>query len=492
MEAPTAAPEAEDLVRRGEVVGEALRRLAPVSLEAHARLVHRDDRGRPIVAARHHAEWIRILEDRERYPWVCVVAPPGYAKSTFFSTIYPTWRVGVTAGRVRIGVVSSAAGQSAALVQTCGEAIKSPPFKAAYPGVEPDPKRGWSRGSFFVTGAPEGHTPTMLSSGLGGMSVLGKRFDEIVLDDPTTWEQARSRSVMEGQRHFLKTTLASRFPPGMGPPDGKGGRMVVVLTRWSEEDLVPTLADMGFQVVRMPALGYWDRLDLGDGEYEYGSAPLWPEKESLEQLTAMREEDELVFELVMQGNPAVLKGDFFDPDWFQRGELPDRERFERVVQYVDTAGGKSRRRGDYFVILTLGKVHGHDAYWVLDVYRARIPAPEQETAVIRHAARPDLAPDLVIVEGSNEGRALYQRLVTRARLPLKEYVPTKDKEFRATPVANAYRRGLVFHPERASWVRPFEAEVEAFPEGPHDDQVDALAGAYNAFDRGRPRVRVLG
>ena len=53
---------------------------APSSLAAHAALFHRSDDGRPLVPKRHHLEWIRILQDRDRFRWVVIVAPPGYAK----------------------------------------------------------------------------------------------------------------------------------------------------------------------------------------------------------------------------------------------------------------------------------------------------------------------------------------------------------------------------------------------------------------------------
>lgn len=468
-----------------------LRRSAPHSLLAHAQLIHRDDAGTPIVAASHHAEWVRILEDRDTYPWVCVVAPPGYAKSTWFSVIYPTWRLGATKGRIRIGIVSNAAGQASAFAAAVGDAVQTQAFQAAYPTVQPNKKRGWGKGSFYVHGAPEGANPSVLSSGLGGVSVLGKRFDEIILDDPTTWENARSQTVMDGQRHFLKTTLVSRFPPGMGPPDGTGGRMTVVCTRWSENDLVPTLRELGFKIVRMPSLGYWD----GDGDpasddFEPGDAPLWPERESAEQLHALREDDELVFELVMQGNPKVLSGDVFDPAWIRRANPPKRRHFDKVTQFVDTAGGRDRDKGDYFAMATVGLIRKPEPqYWILNMHRERLSSLRQLDKVIQQAK--EWEPDSVTVEDVNEGRALYDRLVAETNLPVKKFVPVRDKEFRAMPMAAKYRAGLVWHPEGEKWTRSYEAELEAFPNGSHDDQVDAAAGAMASLLRSGPRLRVL-
>ena len=66
--------------------------------------------------------------------------------------------------------------------------------------------------------------------------------------------------------------------------------------------------------------------------------------------------------------------------------------------------------------------------------------------------------------------------------------PQGDKFTRAGPVAarvNAGRLKLV----RGSWNRAFIDELATFPVGAHDDQVDALSGAYAML--AAPKARVL-
>lgn len=484
---PERTPEYEAELKREKLARHIheLYEAAPNSLRAHTQLFHRTPEDSRIVPARHHQEWVDVLEDRETYPWVCVVAPPGYAKSTWFSMAYPAWRIGQTGGRVRIGLIANTATQAQGFAQAIRDVVDTPEYRRAYPDALPDYERGWRISEWAMTNCPQGQTLSLTAAGYQG-PILGKRFDEIILDDPTTWDEARSVATMEKQRHWLRSTLITRFPPGKRPPHGHGGRMVVVLTRWSEQDLVPTLEELGFKIIRMPALGYWDRVvDEETGELLYGMEPLWPETEPLEQLEAERDEDELIFELVKQGNPRVLAGDTFNADNFQRGEPP--AQFDRVVQYVDTAGGRDRKKGDWFALLTMGR-KGRDI-WVVDVVRKRMGAPDQQAAV--KAAAEKWSPDMIFIEAKNEGVALYQQLVQEARLPLQLQDVTKDKEFRAIPLSNAYRARMVWHDEGAKWRRSFEAELEAFPAGAHDDQVDAAAGAFNALDEDGPRVRVL-
>ena len=309
--------------------------------------MHRDDTGRRIAPARHHKEWIKILEDVDKHRFCVVIAPPGYAKTTWFSHIYPTWRLGATGGRLRIGIVSRTSTQAGLLANAIRESSESKPFREAYPDCEPNYERGWTQTRFFFKNTPEGPNPAVFAAGIGSKQIQGRRFDEIVMDDPVNWEDVTSEEVMGKVRNWLKQMLLQRFPTGKGPPDG-GGRMVVVLTRWGERDLVPEFEDLGFKIIRMPALGYWDRVVHPDGEIEYGVEPLWPIRESQEFLLNEQKEDQITFELVKQGNVAVLSGDMFDGAWFQRGTPPKIDEFDQIVQYVDTAGGKDRKKGDFF------------------------------------------------------------------------------------------------------------------------------------------------
>jgi predicted phage terminase large subunit-like protein len=274
--------------------------------------------------------------------------------------------------------------------------------------------------------------------------------------------------------------------------------MVVATTRWGERDLVPLFEDMGFKIITMPALGYWDRTEGPNGEEEWGVDPLWPEMETREELEEQREEDEIIFELVKQGNPKVVGGDVFNIEMINRVENIDVSdpdfiaTFTEIVQSIDTAGGKDRKKGDFFVDATIGIRPGQDGreeMWILDIERGRYPAPTQEKMVKIKGEQ--FNPQLILIEERNEGGALYQRLIESTRLPVKAWYPEKDKEFRAITFANAMNAGKVFVPKGAKWVRPFEMEAAAFPRGAHDDQIDAISAGYNHTGGAGPRLRVL-
>lgn len=64
--------------------------------------------------------------------------------------------------------------------------------------------------------------------------------------------------------------------------------------------------------------------------------------------------------------------------------------------------------------------------------------------------------------------------------------PQGDKETRATPASTAAEHGRI-RLVRGSWNDAFLDELESFPKGAHDDQVDGLSGAYNQLI-GNPRI----
>lgn len=500
---PRAAKRNPEELRR-EALVRRIQAMDPHRLTDFSFLTFRDADDRRIVAARHHHDWARVMTDRERFPWVVLVAPPGSAKSTWASMIYPAWRLAETDASVRIALISKTATQAYGNAQVVADGVTSDDFRTYFPEVRPHYRRGWRQNERFFTNTPAGRTAGLTAAGVGG-PIQGLRFDEIVLDDPTDWSDARSREIMDGQRRFLTGLLIKRFPLGQGPPSGTGGRMLVAMTRWGSADLLPTLTDLGFRVAHMPALGYWDRTlrcpecgfdrdpdlilsllpcehceSVRAPETELGEAALWPEVQTKEALEEERANDQIIFDLVMQGDTSAVSGDIFDGDWFQRADAAPE--MDRVVTGVDTASGAQQARGDYTVFATLGQREEAGEIWVLDVDRGRYTSPEQVRAATRNFERLEamgFRPDMMVIEAANEGRALYQLLAAETRLPVTYVDPVKDKTFRAIPLSNAYRSKKVWH-LAGPWNRSFEAELIAFDgtDRGRDDQVDAAAHAY--------------
>lgn len=111
---------------------------------------------------------------------------------------------------------------------------------------------------------------------------------------------------------------------------------------------------------------------------------------------------------------------------------------------------------------------------VIDIFRERLESPDQPALMMRKYQ--EYKPSLIGVESSNTGLTLYQQL-RRMGLPVIELRPDADKYTRAIPAAARYESGMLYHLEGAYWLNDLEAELLAFPNGAHDDQVDVVSYA---------------
>jgi predicted phage terminase large subunit-like protein len=99
-------------------------------------------------------------------------------------------------------------------------------------------------------------------------------------------------------------------------------------------------------------------------------------------------------------------------------------------------------------------------------------------------------PTKILIEDTGTGTALIQELrrLGRAAVAVK---PLNDKVSRMSIQSAKFEAGLVFLPERASWLSDFEAELFAFPGSRNDDQIDSVSQALADAARGVSMVDYL-
>lgn len=170
-------------------------------------------------------------------------------------------------------------------------------------------------------------------------------------------------------------------------------------------------------------------------------------------------------------------------------------RWLRCVSYWDLAATKPSRTNrdpDWTagVLLGLDARDGEGSWWLLRAARVR-DVPGRVEAFIRAeydagCALLGAAPPLrVEQEGGASGKGWPDAMARSHRfvgLDLKARSPKGSKIERAKPVATAAQAGR-FHVLEGPWLTDWCDELEAFPDGEHDDWVDATSGAF-AFLRG--------
>jgi predicted phage terminase large subunit-like protein len=144
---------------------------------------------------------------------------------------------------------------------------------------------------------------------------------------------------------------------------------------------------------------------------------------------------------------------------------------------------KDGKDPDYTAGVLLGRKDG--IYYVVDVVRFRGTPAEVEKKIKQTAIIDRERPNFRIVEIRMEEErgssgihltSHYSRNILRG-FPFRSYKNTGDKEVRANPASACAEMGNMVIVQ-GHWLTQFLDEIEAFPHGAHDDQVDALSGAH--------------
>jgi predicted phage terminase large subunit-like protein len=177
----------------------------------------------------------------------------------------------------------------------------------------------------------------------------------------------------------------------------------------------------------------------------------------------------------------------FQDDWFPRlparpvGDLEDI----RWVRYWDLAATEQTSKSsdpDYTVGALLGRTPA-GRYVLADIKRVRA-RPEGVERVMRATAQADGRDVQIYIEqepGSNSKIAV-SHLIRNVlhEWAVRAVTSSKSKIVRADPVSAHAEAGNVSLVE-GPWVEEFLAEARLFPNGSHDDQVDAVSGAFAAL-----------
>jgi predicted phage terminase large subunit-like protein len=186
--------------------------------------------------------------------------------------------------------------------------------------------------------------------------------------------------------------------------------------------------------------------------------------------------------MLLDGNWDVRSpGSFFDRAWFATlDELPGRA--VESVRFWDLAAteAKAGTDPDWTVGTLVHRLEGAPVdYLVADVDRSRLkPGPlEQRIVSVARADGPRVI-QVIEQEPGSSGK-IASTALGRALdgLPVRFDRPTGNKASRAAPFASAAsqgRVGVLRRPWLTDWIR----ELESFPGGAHDDQVDSASGAY--------------
>lgn len=394
-----------------------------------------------------------------------VFLPPRHGKSEFISRYSTAWILGKFPD-TRIILASYEADFAASWGRKSRDLLEG--YGPSLFGVEVS-----SKSSAANRWDIEGHEGGMVTAGVNG-PITGKGADIGIIDDPVKNDQeAMSATYQKRTYEWYKSTFRTRLH--------KGGAIILIMTRWHENDLAGKLLAAQeedgekWDVVSLPAIA-----EEGDALGREPGEPLCPELFNTDALTSIKNAvGSFWWAALYQQRPSPAEGGILKRNWWKYYRQAP-EKFDEIIQSWDMSF-KDLSTSDYVVGQIWGR-KGADKY-LLDQVRARLDFPATVQAVRNLSAKWPQA-RAKLVEDKANGTAVIATLKNEIS-GLIAVNPEGGKIVRAQAVSPDIEAGNVYLPDPtiAPWIHDFVEECAAFPNGAHDDQVDAMSQALHRLTK---------
>ncbi len=446
------------------------------------------------------AKHIELLDNllvrisKREFDRLVVNMPPRHGKTELVSKIFPFWYIG-NFPKEKIMLVTYQNQFSQQYGKIVRELISE--FGAKYFGIELNKRDASSK--MLRIGKTNG---TIYFVGAMG-AITGRGANLIIIDDPIKNDrEAMSLNRRESLWDWFKATVFTRLEPN--------GIMVIVMTRWHEDDLVGRILKFFntkeitkdgnineknrnvWYVLKLPAISTNESDALGRAIGE----PLWQERFPLQTLWEIKQTlGDFWFSAIYQQEPKSTRGKIFDRSKFQyfeyhgnyiQYETKDKINFKkeivflnqcRVFATVDLAI-QSKETNDYTVAIVFA-VSKDRRVFVLEVIRERFDSAYHKELI--QSIYSKWKPVLIGIE-SVQYQASLVKILRSEGFPIKELRPDRDKISRCLPMVAMMEAEMVFFNRYALWLETFEDELLNFPNGKNDDQVDAFAYIAQLID----------
>ena len=429
-----------------------------------------------------------------------IFVPPRSSKSLITSIYFPAWCLGRNPDWQLIEV-SHSSDLSTDFGRAVRDVLQTNDYKTVFQKtkIRKDNRAAdsWGttkKGRFTAAGA--------------GTGIAGKGANLGIIDDPISEQDAFSKTRRDAVNNWYPGGFRTRLMPG--------GRVVVVQTRWSEDDLSGDLlkkeqespfADK-WDVVCIPAFvthesqeslksareilinqklindnypymeigeSFWPAVGI-DQEYH------WPTEELLATKHNM---PPFQWDALYMQNPTPVEGGIIKDKYWQDWDGLAPPPCNHILLSLDTAfsdkesadysaytlwgifansyyNQTTQSMGEAQSMIMLGAGRGH---WTFPQLREKIMEKYN-----KHL------PDTVLIEKKASGQSLLQEL-RLAGLPVIAFNPERDKVARAYAVSAIFHNKRIFCPKDKSWALDVINECRTFPNGANDDYVDTVTQA---------------
>lgn len=382
--------------------------------------------------------------------------PPRYSKTELAVVNFIAWTLGQVpdAEFIHASYAAPLAANNSANVRSL---VQHEAYQHVFPAcrLASDSKSHWittEGGVMYAAGA--GGTITGFGAGKHREGFGGA----IIIDDPHKPDEAKSDVIRQGVIDWFQNTLESR-------KNSKDTPIILIMQRLHERDLAGWLLDGGngesWEHVCLPAI------------QDDGTA-LWPEKHTIDDLRRMEQAAPYVFAGQYLQRPSPPDGGLIKPDAITTIDaLP-----AGTIKWVRGWDLAATIDGDYTAGAKLGKLED-GRFVIADVVRLRCGPDERDAALTNTAARDGKSVRISLPQDPGQAGKTQALYLTRklAGYAVTTSPESGDKATRAEPLAAQINVGNVLM-LRGPWNDTLLNEMRLFPNGTHDDQVDACSRAF--------------
>lgn len=422
--------------------------------------------------------------------WI-ICTPPQNGKSRLTCIDLTTWFLGHNP-RKHVVIASYGLGLAESSSVAARERFKHPMFQRTFPKARLSRMR--AKADYWATES----WGTFRAIGVEG-GLTGKPADLIIIDDPfKNYAEAHSEAQREAVWNWFQSVVMTRINPQ--------SIIIVIQTRWHVDDLAGRLlseerqatAGVGayserYELLEIPAL--CDKPENDALGRQLGESS-WPEKfpsefyQALEKVTLA-----YIWSAMYQQKPTKMGGNYCNPDdliVIDRDQVPAGLRWARGWDLACTEDKKNDST------VGIKAAFGPPANWrphperpneappqtclyLADMVDFQFEWPKARTRIGETAQVERIETGIEAVAGF---KTAYQNLreVLPMDIPLREIGVDKDKITRALPWFTLMHNKSVYV-VRGDWIVRYKAQLQSFPNGDHDDMVDATSIAHGMVAR---------
>jgi len=389
--------------------------------------------------------------------------PPRHTKSEFASFLLPAWMIGRNP-KLKIIQTTHTAELAIRFGRKAKTLIDSEDYRKIFQTRLREDSQAAGRWETDQGGE-------YFAAGVGG-AITGRGADLLIIDDPHSEQDALNPEALERAYEWYTSGPRQRLQPG--------GKIIVVMTRWSTKDLTSAL----LKAQTTDKADKWELIEFP--AILPNNKPVWPSYWKLEELESVKASLSVhKWNAQWMQNPTSEEGSIIKREWWRMWDKPYIPSLEHVIQSYDTAYMK-KETADFSAITTWGVFYIDEdsgpQLILLDALKQRLEFPELRRKALEQYSY--WKPDTVIIESKASGLPLTYEL-RKMGIPVVNFTPSKgnDKHTRVNAVAPLFESGQIWAPDTKFADEVIE-ECAAFPYGDNDDLVDSMTQALMRFRQG--------